>query len=173
MIPQAQIQHDMLTLLEDFTGCTCVPSNTTKHKPSGTYISFSVINTSVKKGTYAHTTITGEDGNETDVLFKPATQTWSFTAQSPDDAEAMRIAMLISDFFAEAKRLELEDKGIIIADVGAITPRDNLLTIEYEYRKGLDVKLSLNNVIEDTTTETINKATLSNDKLGQVEIEKE
>ena len=172
MIPQAQIQRDMLSLLEDFTNCTCIPSNTTKKKPPYPYISFSVINTSVQKGTYARATIT-ENGTEKDVLFKPATQTWSFTVQSPDDAEAMRIAMLISDFFAEAKRLELEDKGIIIADVGAITPRDNLLTIEYEYRKGLDVKLSLNNVIEDNTTETINKATLVNDDLGQVDIVKE
>lgn len=173
MIPQAQIQHDMLSLLEDFTNCTCVPSNTTKKKPPYPYISFSVINTSVKKGTYAKTTVTDEKGTAKNVLFKPATQTWSFTVQSPDDAEAMRIALLISDFFAEAKRLELADRGIIIADVGAITPRDTLLTIEYEYRKGLDIKLSLNNVIEDTVKETVESVSLSNDQLGEIDLVKE
>jgi len=163
----------MLGLLENFTNCTCIPSNTTKSKPPYPYISFSVINTSIQKGTYARDTITEEDGAEKNVLFKPATQTWSFTAQSPDDAEAMRIAMLISDFFAEAGRLALYDRGIIIADVGAITPRDNLLTIEYEYRKGLDVKLSLNNVIEDTITETIENISIRNDKVGEIDVEKE
>lgn len=169
MIPQAEIQQTMLSLLEVYTGCTCVPSNTTKQMPAYPYISFSVINTGTQKGTYAATT--KEDG--TAVLFKPALQKWSFTVQSDNDAEALGKAMLISDFFAEVKRQELADNDIIVADIGAITPRDNLLTIEYEYRKGLDITLRLNNVIENTTTETVEKVTLSSDKLGEINLEKE
>lgn len=151
----------MLSLLEQYTGCVCVPSNTTKQMPAYPYISFSVINTDTKKGTYATTTVI-RDGAEVAVKYMPLLQKWSFTVQSDKDAEALNKAMLISDFFQEVKRQELADNDIIVADVGAITPRDNLLTIEYEYRKGLDVTIRLNNVIEDTSDETINTVVLNN-----------
>lgn len=168
MIPQATIQQAMLSLLEEYTGCLCVPSNTTKQMPAYPYISFTVINTETRKGTYARET----DETGAAVLYMPALQKWSFTAQSKTDTEALEIAMRIADFFAEAKRVALEDNGIIVADVGSITPRDNLLTIEYEYRKGLDITLRLNNVIADPTTETIETVTLTSD-VGDVNIVKE
>lgn len=171
LIPQTQIQRVMLSLLEDYTGCVCVPSNTTEQMPAYPYISFSVINTDAKKGTYGATTVV-KDGVETDVLFMPVLQKWSFTVQSDDDAEALEKAIQISDFFAEAKRRELEDNDIIVADVSGITLRDTLLTIEYEYRKGLDVTLRLNNVIE-ATADTIEKATLEGNSERMTTIEKE
>ena len=172
MIPQAQIQQIMLSRLEKYTGCVCVPSNTTEQMPAYPYISFSIINTNVKKGTYAAATIK-KDGKDVPVLFKELLQKWSFTTQSNDDAEAQEKAMLIHDFFAEAGRQGLADNDIIVADVGAITPRDNLLTIEYEYRKGLDITLRFNNVIEETTEETIEKATLTSDMVSDTIVEKE
>lgn len=166
MIPQAaEKQRAMLSMLEEYTGCLCVPSNTTKQMPAYPYISFTVINTEARKGTYARTT----DETGAEVLYMPVLQKWSFTAQSKDDAEALEIAMRIADFYAEAKRVALEDNDIIVADVGAITPRDNLLTIEYEYRKGLDITLRLNNVIADPTTETIESIELNeNNKASAV-----
>lgn len=168
MIQQAQIQQVMLSLLEEYTGCLCVPSNTTKKMPAYPYISFTVINTDTKKGTYSATKEI-RDGKAVDIKYMPLMQKWSFTAQSDKDAEALEKAMLISDFFQEVKRQELADNNIIVADVGAITPRDNFITVEYEYRKGLDVTISLNNVIEDTVTETINKVVINDN----INIEKE
>lgn len=156
-------------MLEEYTGCTCVPSNTTKQMPTYPYISFTVINTEAKKGTY----MAAIDETGADVLYIPVSQKWSFTTQSDNEVQAFEKAMLISDFFAEAKRLELADNGIIVADVGAITPRDNLLTIEYEYRKGLDITIRLNNVIVDTTTDTVEKVIINSDKLGDINLEKE
>lgn len=161
----------MLSLLEEYTGCTYVPSNTTKQMPAYPYVSFSIISTDTKKGTHGVATIE-KDGVEIDVFFMPLLQKWSFTVQSDNDAEAQEKAMLIHDFFAVAKRLELADNNIIVADIGAITPRDNFLTIEYEYRKGLDVTLRLVNIIDDPTTEVIEKATLTSD-VGKHTIEKE
>ena len=161
MIEQAKIQQVMLSLLEDYTSCICVPSNTTKQMPAYPYISFSVINTGTKKGTYAATTVI-KDGVEVAVKYMPLTQKWSFTVQSDKDAEALEKAMLVSDFFQEVKRQELADNNIIVADVGAITPRDNFITIEYEYRKGLDVTISLNNIIEETSAETIDNIVINN-----------
>lgn len=160
MIPQAQIQQVMLSRLEKYVECVCVPSNTTEQMPAYPYISFTVINTETQKGTYAAATEV-RDGKEVKVLYKQMLQKWSLTVQSNNEEEAMHKALLISDFFAEAGRLDLEDNGIIVADIGAIVPRDNFLTIEYEYRKGLDVTIRLNNIIEDTTNEIIETVTIN------------
>lgn len=153
----------MLSLLEEYTECTLVPTNTTKIMPAYPYISFNLINVETKKGTYSV---------YEDVKSMPEKLKYSFTAQSDDDTEALIIAMKVKDFFEEAKRQELADNEIIVADVGAITARDNMLTIEYEYRKGLDVTLRLNNIIDDTMNETINKATLTSN-VGDINLEKE
>ena len=153
----------MLSLLEEYTGCPAVPANTTKKMPDYPYISFSVINTDTKKGTYS---VYGNT-KAMQLNFK-----YSFTVQSDDDTEAIMIAMKVKDFFEEAKRLELADNDIIVADVGSITPRDNLITIEYEYRKGLDVTLRLVNVISDTNEDTIDSATLTSNA-GIIKLEKE
>lgn len=170
MIPQAASKYEfMLGLLEDYTGCTVVPSNTTKNVPAHPYISYSIIHTDVKKGTYAE----GMDDNGQAVLFKELLQKWSFTVQAKDDAEAMEKAMLINDFFAEAKRLDLEDNDIIIAEIGAITPRDTFLTVEYEYRKGLDVVLRFNNIIVKDVKDTVESVVLTNDTVGAIELVKE
>lgn len=158
------MQRKMLSMLEAYTGCAVVPANTTKKMPPYPYISYSVINISTRRGTYsAHTGTKNVEGEEVPVtlLSMPEKVTYSFTVQSSDDAEAFVHAMEIKDFFEEAKRQELADNDIIVADVGGITPRDNMLTIEYEYRKGLDVVLSLNNVLESADTGEIRKATIN------------
>ena len=162
----------MLSMLETYTGCKCVPSNTTKPMPPYPYISFNIINIETRKGTYSADTVI-KDGKSENVLFMPTLLKISFTVQSNKDLEALEKAMMINDFFAEARRVELEDIDVIVADIGAITPRDNLLTIEYEYRKGLDVTLRFNNIIKDETKEVIEKATLTSDEVGETIIEKE
>ena len=95
------------------------------------------------------------------MLSMPASIKYSFTVQSDDDVEALIHAISIKDFFEESKRQELADIGLIVSDVGGITPRDNMLTIEYEYRKGLDVTLSLNNVMESADVGVISNATIN------------
>lgn len=164
MIQIQQIQKKMLSLLEEYTGCTIVPANTTKKMPPYPYISYSCINIDTRKGTYSAISGVKEvEGTQIpyDTKYMPTKLKYSFTVQSDDDVTAMIYAISVKDFFEEAKRQELADNEIIVTDVGAIAPRDNLLTIEYEYRKGLDVTLSLNNVIESADTGVIEKATIN------------
>ncbi len=171
MIQIKEIQRKMLSLLEEYTGCTLVPSNTTKKMPPYPYVSYSVINIGTRKGTYSvHTGTKTVEGKEipTSVLSMPTNAKYSFTVQSDDDTEALMIAMQIKDFFEETKRQELTDNGIIVAEVGGITPRDNMLTIEYEYRKGLDVTIRLLNVLEKADTGEISNVTIND-----IEVEKE
>ena len=161
----------MLRMLEEFTGLVVVPSNTTKKMPAYPYVSYTIINTSTKKGTYSVSTeIENVDGEEiqTRTRYMPLLQKWSFTIQSDNDAEAQHFALLCKDFFEIEKYQELADSNIIVADVGDITPRDNMLTIEYEYRKGFDVTIRLNNVTVDTTNASIDTVTIND-----ITIEKE
>ena len=45
---------------------------------------------------------------------------------------------------------ELADLGVIVGDVGSITARDNILTVEYEYRKGFDVTINALDIINQS-----------------------
>ena len=164
MMDVKSLQREMLRLLEDYTGYKVVPANTTKQMPNYPYISYSLLNVDTRKGTYsAHTGTKIVEGIETPVnmLSMPASIKYSFTVQSDDDVEALIHSISIKDFFEESKRQELADIGLIVSDVGGITPRDNMLTIEYEYRKGLDVTLSLNNVMESADVGVISDATIN------------
>ena len=164
MMDVKSLQREMLRLLEDYTGCKVVQANTTKQMPNYPYISYSLLNVDTRKGTYsAHTGTKIVEGIETPVnmLSMPAILKYSFTVQSDDDVAALIHAISIKDFFEESKRQELADIGLIVSDVGGITQRDNMLTIEYEYRKGLDVTLSLNNVMESADVGVISDATIN------------
>lgn len=150
MIDQKNINIIMARGLSDATGCEVVKSNLANARiPPYPYISFTVLNTDTKKGTYS---VSG--GRQ----YMPLTQTWSLTVQGDDDNKTQLAAMKAKDWLEEAGRLYLDDHGIVVQDVGAITNRDTLLTIGYEYRKGFDTVLSIMNVVDVQGTETIEKA---------------
>lgn len=135
--------------LKAVTGCEVVKSNLAGVPIAPyPYLSFTILNTETRKGTYSGT------GKR----FIPATQTWSFTVQGNDDDETLEKAMAARDWLEETGRQELYDHGIVVQSISAITSRDTLLTVDYEYRKGFDVVLSLINVVEIPERETINKA---------------
>lgn len=133
MIQIEEVQKLLIGELEKYTGCVFVPSNTTKKIPRYPYVSFANIRTETHKGTYHGQ---GE-------IYNPADVTYSITVQSDNEMQALEIAMKIKDYCEEVGRLLLEENGITIQRVGEIASRDNLITIEYEYRKGLDVVLAL------------------------------
>lgn len=151
MIEQRNVNIAITEGLKRVTGCEIVKANLANAPiPPYPYISFTILNWSTKKGTYS------KQENETYIQGK---QTWSFTVQGIQDDEAFQTAQLARDWFEESGRLYLNDNRIVIQSVGEITNRDTLLTLDYEYRKGFDVVLSLMNVIKDNT-ETMEQAEL-------------
>lgn len=145
MIEQIKINTIITEGLRRACGCEIVKSNTTAKMPPYPYISFTILTTENQKGTYS-----GQG-----VKTIPVKQTWSFTVQGHRDDEALETAMKARDWLEENGRLHLNDRGIVVQGIGAITGRDNMLTIEYEYRKGFDMVLSLVNRVELPETETI------------------
>lgn len=118
-------------------GCEVVKSNTAEHVPAYPYVSFTVTGIRTRQRTYA----------DDDSPYVPAQVTYSWTVQSDDDGEAFDLAQKLHDWFEETGRLYLKDNGMVFTDVGGITERDNLITVEYEYRKGFDCVLNLMNYV--------------------------
>lgn len=126
--------------------CPVIMANQAVPTPQYPYLSYTVT-TPVVSNTKGYSV--AEDGTR----YKPLVQIWSFTVQSGDDIEAMNIALEAYDWFALSGNTYLSDNRIVAQRVGNITNRDNLLSIEYEYRRGFDVEFLLMREISKTDSE--------------------
>lgn len=123
-------------LSTDIRPCEVVRQNQVAKTPPYPYVSYTVTTpVSSSGGTYSM----AADGT----MYRSILQTWSFTVQSDDHEEALALSMRAYDFFTASGLTLLADNGIIVRKVRDITTRDNLLSIQYEYRSGLDVTFGL------------------------------
>lgn len=150
MIDYDRMREAIVTGLRKYLGCPVIKSNSNGKAPDYPYVVYTVITPlSENKGTYAEY----EDGTKR----KPYTQTWSITVLSEDDTECLLLAFKAREWLDEVGRIYLNDNDVIVQSVGSIGNRDNLLTSEYEYRKGFDVVFWLYDTIianEDTAENT-------------------
>lgn len=124
--------------------CEIVRQNQVAKVPPYPYGSYTVTTpVHARNGTYSR----AEDGT----LYRTLLQTWSFTFQSDDQEEAISLAMRAYDFFTASGLTLLADNGITVRRVRDVTTRDNLLSIQYEHRNGLDVTFGLLYSIEPDT----------------------
>lgn len=143
--------------LKRVTGCEVVKANLADAPiPPYPYISFSILSTDTRKGTYSTA-----DGQK---KYIPLSQAWSFTVQGEDDDETLEIAMKARDWLEEAGRILLGDNRIVVQKAGPIQNRDTLLTVGYEYRKGFDVVLSMQSLVEETGREIIESAGIKEER---------
>ena len=150
-------------LSSDKRPCEVVRQNQVAEVPPYPYTSYTITTpVSAASGMYSE----AADG----ALYRNILQTWSFTVQSDDQEEALSLAMRMYDFFSAAGVIYLADHNITVRQVRNVTSRDNLISIEYEYRNGLDITFGLlysiksDNLVSDERIETVN--------VGDSEIEK-
>lgn len=62
---------------------------------------------------------------------------------SDDNDACQRLGLRMYDFFRRGGREILYRKNIAVASLTNLTTRDNLLTVQFEYRTGLDVTFRL------------------------------
>lgn len=131
MLINPDTESYIVTQLEHYVGCPVVLSNQTSPVPPYPYVLYT-ITTPVHHadGTYCF-----QDG----VYYQPMQQTWSFTVHCDDNRKCQRLGMLLYDFFARAGREVLYRNQIAVAQKTDLMTRDNLLTIQFEYRCGMDV----------------------------------
>lgn len=142
MIDNENLRLNVVKGLKKFLQIPIIRGNQNAEPPKYSYLSYNVTTAaSENNGTY------GEYSDGIDR--KPVTQTWSITAQSDDENEALQLALKARDWLDHIGRAYLSDNHIIVQSITSVTSRDSILTIEYEYKKGFDVVFWLYDEIEN------------------------
>lgn len=147
LIDVDKLKQIVVSGLKKYLGCEVIRTNQNAEPPAYPYVSYTITTlASANNGTYEEY----EDGTTR----KQLTQTWSITAQSNKESEGVNLALKAREWLDYAGRVYLKDNGVIVQSVTNITNRDNILTVEYEYKNGFDVVFYL----FDETENNINKS---------------
>lgn len=134
MIDLTAIRTAIVKGLKSELGIPVILSNQAAEAPSYPYVSYTITTLMhSENGTWGEY----EDGRHR----KPFTQIWSITVQSDEVNEAMEFCIKARDWLDHTGSSYLYNKNIIVQSVTGIHNRDNLITLEYEYRCGFDVVL--------------------------------
>ena len=132
MIDYNGLRNTVAKGLSEYTGVKVVRSNQNAPQPEYDFIQYTITTLkSENNGTYGEY----EDG----IMRKGVTQTWSISALSDDSTKSVTLADKAHEWFSRVGKLYLNDNNVIVQSVGGITNRDNVLTVEYEYKNGFDV----------------------------------
>lgn len=177
MIDVEKLKKIVVSGLKEYLGCEVIRTNQNAEPPAYPYVSYTITTlASANNGTYEE----HEDGTTR----KQLTQTWSVTAQSDSESESINLAIKVREWFDYSGRVYLRNNGVIVQSVTNVTNRDNILTVEYEYKNGFDVVFYLfdeteNNINKSGVVEDIqlnfggeNKEPVISDEKQAAEIEK-
>lgn len=147
MVDCKHISDTVAKGLRDYLKIPVVVTNQNAPMPKYPYLAYTVtILESQNEGTWG----VYEDGIDR----KPVTQTWSITSNSDDENESLTYAMKARDWLDNIATIELSEEGIDVQSVTAVQSRDNILTSEYEYKKGFDVVFSVMSEVENRVVST-------------------
>lgn len=156
MIDYEGLRKTVVKGLKDYLGVPVVRNNQSAEMPKYPFVSYTVITLmSENRGTYGEY----EDG----IARKPVTSTWSITAQSNDNVESVFLANKAREWLDCAGTLYLSDNNVIVQSVGAVTNRDNVLTVGYEYKNGFDCFFWLFDEVGEPEVETIESFEIGED----------
>ncbi len=142
MIDNENLRLTVVKGLKNYLQIPIIRGNQNAEPPQYPYLSYNVTTVaSENNGTY------GEYSDGIDR--KPVTQTWSISAQSDNESEALQLASKARDWLDHISRAYLSDNHIIVQSITSVTSRDSILTIEYEYKKGFDIVFWLYDEIEN------------------------
>ena len=139
--------------LKEYLGCEVIRTNQNKKPPQYPYVSYTITTlASANNGTY--------EEYDNGICRKMVKQTWSITAQSNDPSESEALALKAREWLDYAGRVYLKDNDVVVQSLTDITNRDNILTVEYEYKNGFDVVFYLydetqNNIKNSGTIDTV------------------
>ncbi len=141
MIDVDKIRETVVSNLKEALGVPVIRSNTVNALPALPFCVYTIQKLLENSGGTWQRAETGIDRI-------PSSQVWSVTINAEKYITCAKLAVLAHDFFSKSGVSALKDNGIVVENVGKITPRDTLITVDYEYRQGFDVRLGLMNTRE-------------------------
>lgn len=151
MIDVDKVRETVVCNLKEVLGVPVIRSNTAGVLPKLPFCSYTIQSLLENSGGTWQRMENGVDRI-------PARQVWSVTVNAEKYITCAKLAILAHDFFSKSGILVLKDNGIVVENVGKITPRDTLITVDYEYRQGFDVQLGFMNTREYDTEDVIQSA---------------
>ena len=141
-----EIEKVIIQGLEDYLGepnrpCPVILANLNTPIPDYPYVAYTVTQRVVSNNGLYGIMSDGRRVKQYDCVI-------SFTVQSDDIDEVAELAIRMVRWFNAVGIVYLSDNEIAVKNVGTVTNRDNLISVEYEYRQGLDVTFTLLDVIE-------------------------
>lgn len=131
MIDTEAIKTAVVTGLSVYCGVPVIRSNQNEMPPTYPYLVFTVITPeSENNGTFGEY----EDGIDR----RPTLQGWSISAVADSNADSLFLASKAKDWLDRVGTTYLNDRGVICQETTAVTNRDSVLNVEYEYRNGFD-----------------------------------
>ena len=162
MIDYGNLRTTVVTGLKKYLDCLVIRNNQNAEPPPYPYVSYTITTLmTANNGTYGEY----EDGKAR----KPVTCIWSVTVQSDDDIECVTLVNKAREWFDYAGTVYLNDNNVIVQSVGAITNRDNVLTVDYEYKKGFDVVFWLFDEVDIPNNEAIETVSFEEDSFSKLE----
>ena len=142
MFNNSALREVVVTGLSQYLGVPVIRSSQNAPPPKYPYASYTV--------TVLENTKSGTWGRYPDNIDRiPITQTWSITVQSDKEAESVELAIKAKEWLTHSGTTYLNDNDVIVQSATSITNRDNMISIEYEYRNGFDVVFWLMNEVNN------------------------
>lgn len=158
MINTEDIKRYVVTGLKKYLAVEVIRSNQNKKPPEYPYLVYTITTPESKNnGTFGEY----EDGTDR----KAVTQVWSISALADTEAESIRLASKAKEWLERVGTLYLSEHDVIVQSVTGVTNRDNVLSVEYEYRNGFDVTFWSFSEVGNPTTDTIEIVDINNTEI--------
>lgn len=156
MIDYENLRKTVVKGLKEYLKCPIIRSNQNAEPPIYPYLSYTIITPmSENNGTYGEY----DDGKAR----KSVTQTWSITVQSDDNDESLNLANKAKEWLDYAGTTFLNDNNVVVQSVSNVSNRDNIISIEYEYKNGFDVFFNVSDEVTSNieTVENIENVSIN------------
>ena len=156
MINYENLRKTVVKGLKEYLNCPVIRSNQNAEPPKYPYLSYTIITPmSENRGTY---------GEYDDMKArKSVNQTWSITVQSDNNDESLNLANKAREWLDYVGTVFLNDNNVVVQSVTNVSNRDNIISIEYEYKNGfdciftcMDEVTSTNETVEDIESISLN-----------------
>ncbi len=158
MIDTDKIRGCVVPGLAKYLGVQVIRSNQNQKPPKLPYVVYTITTVETEnKGTYG----VYEDG----ILRKSVTQIWSFSALATTHAESVKLANMARDWLDCVGSTYMSDCDVVCQSCTNVTNRDNVLSVEYEYKNGFDATFAAFNEIAPIEGEEIIKSVTINEDM--------